>query len=173
MTRHALAQHAPDGAIFAVSSFGPGAVGNRPPAELRPLGLEGPLGWVAEQLEARDRAEMNWLWELAPDDLPRLERCVAAYERRYPRSNRSFEFRGRLEKRRGSGAGAGSMRGSPPALLAARRLAGSDLLAFYRASSFERAGDSAAPAVARRWSSCSSGIPRCPAFWPALAGKPD
>ena len=66
MTRHALAEHAPEGAIFAVSSFGPGAVGNRPPAELRPLGLEGPLGWVAEQLEARDRADMEQLWELAP-----------------------------------------------------------------------------------------------------------
>ena len=31
MTRHALAEHAPQGAIFAVSSFGPGASGNRPP----------------------------------------------------------------------------------------------------------------------------------------------
>ena len=62
------------------------------------MGLEGPLSWVAEQLEARDRADMNQLWELAPRDLPRLERCVAAYERRYPRSNRSYEFRGRIKK---------------------------------------------------------------------------
>src|ERR1700677_1804088 len=45
MTRHALAEHAPEGAIFAVSAFGPTASGNRPPAELRPMGLEGPLGW--------------------------------------------------------------------------------------------------------------------------------
>ena len=66
MTRHALAAHAPDGAIFAVSSFGPGAVGNRPPAELHPMGLEGPLSWLADQLEARDRAVMTWLWDLAP-----------------------------------------------------------------------------------------------------------
>ncbi len=58
MTRHALAAHAPDGAIFGVSSFGPGAEGNRPPTELRPMGLEGPLSWLAEQLEARDRAAM-------------------------------------------------------------------------------------------------------------------
>ena len=97
MTRHALAAHAPDGAIFAVSSFGPGAEGNRPPAELHPMGLEGPLGWVAEQLEARDRADMTALWELAPRDLSRLERVVSAYERRYPRSNRSYEFRDRLK----------------------------------------------------------------------------
>ncbi len=86
MTRHALAEHAPEGAIFAVSSFGPCASGNRPPLELRPMGLEGPLSWVAQQLEARDRADMTQLWELAPRDLPRLERCVAAYERRYRRS---------------------------------------------------------------------------------------
>ena len=61
------------------------------------MGLEGPLGWLAEQLEARDRAQMEWLWDLAPADLPRLQRCVAAYERRYPRSNRSYEFRARLK----------------------------------------------------------------------------
>ena len=44
MTWHALRQHAPDGAIFAVSSFGPGSTGNRPPATLHPMGLEGPMG---------------------------------------------------------------------------------------------------------------------------------
>jgi GTPase SAR1 family protein len=87
MTRHTLAEHAPEGAIFAVSSFGASAGGNRPPTELEPMGLEGPLSWVAEQLEARDRADMNQLWQLAPRDLARLERCVAAYERRVPRQD--------------------------------------------------------------------------------------
>ena len=76
MTRHALAAHAPDGAIFAVSSFGPGAEGNRPPSELHPMGLEGPLCWLAEQLEARDRAAMTAVWERAAHDLSRLERVV-------------------------------------------------------------------------------------------------
>ena len=61
------------------------------------MGLEGPLSWLADQLEARDRARMTGLWEMAPDDWPRLERCVAAYERRYPRSNRSYAFRGQLK----------------------------------------------------------------------------
>src|SRR5258707_14174430 len=93
MTRHALAQHAPGGAIFAVSSYGRGAEGGRPPAELHPLGLERPLGWLAEQLEAGDREQLEWLWDLAPDDLPRLSRCVAAYGRRYPKSDRVAEFR--------------------------------------------------------------------------------
>ena len=86
MTRHALARHAPNGAIFAVSAYGRGADGGRPPAELHPLGLEGPLGWLAEQLEAGDVEQLEWLWDLAPDDLPRLARCVAAFARRYPKS---------------------------------------------------------------------------------------
>ena len=71
MTRHALARHAPRGAIFAVSSYGRGAVDGRPPAVLHPIGLEGPLGWLAEQLEANDRDQLEWLWDLAPKDLPR------------------------------------------------------------------------------------------------------
>src|SRR5262249_30276480 len=96
MTRHALAAHAPDGAIFAVSSFRPGAEGQRPPSEVHPMGLDGPLSWLAEQLEIRDRAAMAAIWEQAPRDRSRLERVVAAYERRYPRSNRSYEFRDRL-----------------------------------------------------------------------------
>ncbi|MFI5455672.1 MAG: hypothetical protein ACHRXM_09500 [Isosphaerales bacterium] len=168
MTRHALAEHAPDGAIFAVSSFGPGASGNRPPAELRPWGLEGPLGWVAEQLQARDRAEMSWLWELAPRDLARLERCVAAYERHYPQSNRSFEFRGRLNKLTRRRRWRRVLRWAAASVVGLGALAGSDLLAFHRASSFEQAGDDAAPAVARRWSEVLEWHPSLPLFWPAL-----
>src|SRR5437588_7785727 len=100
MTRHALAQHAPRGAIFAVSSYGRGAKNGRPPAELHPLGLERPLGWLADQLEESDREQLEWLWDLAPDDLPRLARCVAAYERRYPRSTHAIDFRRRLNRLR-------------------------------------------------------------------------
>ncbi|WP_020465484.1 TRAFAC clade GTPase domain-containing protein, partial [Singulisphaera acidiphila] len=97
MTRHALAQHAPGGAIFAVSSYGRGAEGGRPPAELHPLGLERPLGWLAEQLEAVDREQLEWLWDLVPDDLPRLARCVDAFGRRYPKSSSAAGFRARLK----------------------------------------------------------------------------
>jgi GTPase SAR1 family protein len=149
MTRHALAQHAPDGAIFAVSSFGAGAAGNRPPAELRPLGLEAPLGWV----------------------LTRLDRCVTAYERRYPRSNRSYEFRERARKLARKRRGRWILRAAAAALLGLGAVAGSDLLAYYRASSFERAGDSAAPAVARRWSELLDHHPSLPTFWPGLASQ--
>jgi hypothetical protein len=169
MTRHALAEHAPDGAIFAVSSFGTGASGNRPPAELQPLGLEGPLGWVADQLEARDRADMHALWAQSPHDLFRLERCVAAYERRYPRSNRSYEFRGRLKRLKRRRRWRWALRAVAAGLLALAGFAGSDLLAFYRTTSFERASENAAPAVARQWNELLEHHPAFPMFWPALA----
>jgi len=169
MTRHALRQHAPDGAIFAVSSYGPGSTSNRPPAILHPMGLEGPLGWLAEQLEARDRAQMEWLWNLAPTDLPRLTRCVAAYERRYPRSNRSYEFRAKLkalEKSRRRRR-AGKVLVIAAFLLAS--LAGYDFWGFHRATAFERDPENPAPLVARQWSSFLAGHPSLPLFWPTLA----
>jgi GTPase SAR1 family protein len=168
MTRHALAQHAPDGAIFAVSSFGPGGVGNRPPSVLRPQGLEAPLGWVAQQLEADDREQMDQLWELAPRDLNRLARCTRAYERRYPRSNRSFEFRQRLDKRYQGRRWRRFLRLAAAGIVGIGALAGSDLMAFHRARSIERAGDEAAPALARRWAELIEWHPSLPVFWPAL-----
>src|SRR6185312_2284571 len=100
MTRHALARHVPHGAMFAVSAYGRGSVDGRPPADLHPLGLEGPLGWLAEQLEEVDREQLEWLWDLAPDDLSRLGRCVSAFEKRYPRSDRVADFRRRLSEGR-------------------------------------------------------------------------
>ena len=168
MTRHALAAHAPQGAVFAVSSFGNGALGNRPPAELRPMGLEGPLGWVAEQLEASDRAGMEQLWKLAPSDLRRLGRCLAAYERRYPRSNRSYEFRDRLKKLASKRRWRRLTRLAAAVIVALGGLAGSDLLAYQRASSFEIGGEAAPPAVARRWTEVLEWHPSLPLFWPAL-----
>ncbi len=169
MTRHALRQHAPEGAIFAVSSYGPGSAGNRPPATLHPMGLEGPLGWLAEQLEARDRAQMEWLWELAPNDLPRLQRCVAAYERRYPRSNRSYEFRSRLKalQRRRKWQRVGKLAMTATLLLAV--LAGYDFWGYQHATAFEREPENPATLVARHWSSLLAEHPSLPIFWPSLA----
>src|SRR5262249_10516829 len=169
MTRHALAAHAPNGAVFAVSSFGPGAIGNRPPVELHPMGLEGPLSWLADQLEARDRAVMTELWERAPRDLRRLRRSVAAYERRYPRSNRSYEFRGQLKALRRQQRRGRVLRLAAWGLLALGALAGYDALGFQRAAAFEREGDRAAPAIARRWSDLLEWHPSLGVFWPALA----
>jgi hypothetical protein len=169
MTQHTLAEHAPEGTIFAVSSFGMLATGNRPPAEIVPLGLEGPLCWLAEQLEARDRADMTLLSGIGQNEPRRLERCVSAYERRYPRSNRSFEFRGMLtalgRKRRRRRV----LRLGAFVVLCLGLMAGYDFLAFHRATAFERVSDSAAPAVARRWSDLLEWHPSLPIFWPVLA----
>ncbi len=167
MTRHAMAAHAPDGGVFAVSSFGSGAQGNQPPAELHPLGLEGPLGWVAQQLEASDRADMERLWKLAPGEVPRLARCLEAYEKRYPKSNRSFEFVDRLKKLKRKRGWRRVGRFAAALMVAVGGLAGWDLLAFESAQAFEQAGEAAPPAVARRWSEMLDWHPSLPLFWPA------
>jgi hypothetical protein len=39
---------------------------------------------------------IEWLWDLAPDDLKRLNKCVKAYERRYPRSDHAITFRRKI-----------------------------------------------------------------------------
>jgi hypothetical protein len=169
MTRHALARHAPDSAIFAVSSFGPGAVGNRPPRVLEPQGLEAPLSWVAQQLEVQDRALMDQLWNLAPRDLKLLARCTRAYEHRYPRSNRSFEFRQRLDEQYRRRRWRRAFRFAAAVLVAIGTLAGSDLMAFHRTRMIENAGDEAAPALARRWAELIKWHPSLPLFWPALS----
>jgi GTPase SAR1 family protein len=166
MTRHALAQHAPRGAIFAVSSYGPGARDGRPPAELHPLGLEGPLGWLAEQLEGSDEEQLEWLWDLAPDDHARLARCVAAYEKRYPRSDRAARFRERLKakKRRRFRAKLGKVVVAAALLLTV--LAGYDLVGYQRALGFATERDNPAPAVARRWVDLAAWHPTLGLFWP-------
>jgi Double-GTPase 2 len=97
VTRHALAQYAPGGAIFAVSAFGLGAENRAAPFGLCPLGLDGPLVWLAEETEARDRADMKGVVQDPRTSLSRLKRILAAYERRYPRANGSFELRERVK----------------------------------------------------------------------------
>ncbi|MFO0887835.1 MAG: GTPase domain-containing protein [Isosphaeraceae bacterium] len=169
MTRHALLQHAPDGAIFAVSSFGPDAIGHRPPATLQPMGLEGPLGWLAEKLEARDRAQMEWLWEMAPNDVPRLERCLAAYERRYPRSNRSYEFRARLKALKRKRGRRRILKFAAAGAVVLATLAGYDFWGFHRVAAHERDPDLAAAQVAREWSGLLASHPTMSVLWPSLA----
>jgi len=164
MTRHALARHAPRGAIFAVSSYGRGAVDGRPPAELHPIGLEGPLGWLAEQLEAGDRDQLEWLWDLAPKDLPRLARGVAAYERRYPDSDRAAAFRRRLAAARASRARRALVGLVAAAALIAAGLAGYDAWGYRAALAFE--SDHPATLVEARWNDLIAWHPTLPFFWP-------
>ncbi len=167
MTRHALAAHAPEGAIFAVSAFGEGSAGGRPPESLRPIGLEAPLAWLAEELEARDRRDLERLFEIAGGDLGAIERALEAYEHRYPRSNRSHEFKARLGgltrgRRRRFAAATIAAAG-----LAACALAGYDRIAFEQARAFEN--QDPAPALAeRRWGSFIEWHPTLGVFWPKL-----
>ena len=167
MTRHALARHVPNGAMFAVSSYGRGAVDGRPPAELEPLGLEGPLGWIAEQLEEVDRNQLEWLWDLAPADLTRLSRCVAAFEKRYPRSDRVADFRRRLREGRRRQVRRGLVRLGVLGALGAAGLAGYDAWGYRSAVQFE-AGN-APTDVARRWDDLARWHPTLPYFWPGEA----
>jgi hypothetical protein len=151
MTRHALARHVPRSAIFAVSAYGPGSHHGQVPSELHPMGLDAPLTWLAIQLEAIDRDELEWLWDLAPDDTRRLERCLAAYAQRYPRSERlEFyeeslrQFRSRRRRRRALAALTVFAVGMLSAWVY-------DAVGFARASAYERTGDRPATAIARRW----------------------
>lgn len=170
MTRHALAEHAPEGAIFAVSAFGPGAVGNQPPSELSPMGLEGPLSWLAGQLETRDRRDLDQLWVLARGDRRRLERATAAYEKRYPHSNRSFEFRARLKKLKRTQAWRGMLAAAGMLALLTGALAAFDQIAYRQALHGE--AQSPSPTLAAgRWSRLMEGHPTLGVFWPALARK--
>jgi hypothetical protein len=103
ITRHALASHCPDHGLFAVSSLGgpitpsplPGTPG-RGEQGLNPLGLDGPLAWLAGALRAQDEARLERLWELAPRDKALLERGVTAFARRYPDAPATAAQRERL-----------------------------------------------------------------------------
>jgi GTPase SAR1 family protein len=170
MTRHALARHAPRSAIFAVSSYGRDARGDKPPAELHPLGLEAPLAWLADQLEESDREQLDWLWDLAPDDRARLARCVRAFEKRYPRSDQVIDFRRRLNRLNRRHLRRSFAKLTAAAGLVAGCLAGYDAWGFHRALRFEREGNPA-PAVERHWSNLLAWHPTLPYFWPQDAKR--
>jgi GTPase SAR1 family protein len=170
MTRHALRVHAPHSAMFAVSSYGPAARGDgRPPAELHPIGLEGPLAWLADQLEASDREQLDWLWDLAPDDLPRLSRCVKAYEKRYPRSEFAAGFRRRLNALRWKHRKRAAVRLVAAAALVAAGLVGYDAWGYRSALAFER--ENPAPAVEKRWGDLLAWHPTLGWTWPGDAKR--
>jgi hypothetical protein len=162
MTRHALAAHAARSAIFAVSSFGPGAHGDEPPATLSPFGLDGPLCWLAEQLEAQDRADIQCVSSLAANDLSRLARCVATYDRRYPRSNESFQFRADFKALKRKRLGTWALRSAALCLVALGALAGWELVASQRAQAFDWARGTLAPALAERCSALLHWHPSLP-----------
>ena len=80
ITQHALASHCPNHGLFAVSSLG----GPMREGDLHPLGLDGPLAWLAGAMQTQDKARLERLWTLASRDKALLERGVAVFARRYP-----------------------------------------------------------------------------------------
>jgi hypothetical protein len=166
MTRHALASHAPRSTVFAVSSYGLNApIDGSPPEHLEPMGLEGPLLWLVEQVEATDRELLEWIWDLAPRDASRISRCVRAFSRRYPNSPKLIEYRRRLRELRRKGVVRGIGRGVAALVALVGGMAVYDAAGFHLALAFERGGHPA-PEVARRWEQFLSWHPTQPLFWP-------
>src|SRR5439155_21750463 len=93
ITKHALASHCPDHGLFAVSSLG----GPIREGELHPLGLDGPLAWLAGALRAQDAARLDRLLALAPRDKALLDAGRAALPRRYPDAPATAAQRKRLD----------------------------------------------------------------------------
>ena len=169
MTRHALRQHTPDSAIFAVSSFGLGSTGNRPPSSLRPMGLEGPLGWLAEQLEARDRHRWNGCGSWHPETIPGSSAAWRPTNTGIPaRTGLTSSGRGSRRWDESVSGGVPSMLLMAAALLLAA-LAGYDFWGFHRALIFESDPENTATLVARHWSGLPDEHPLLPLFWPSLA----
>ncbi len=113
MTTHALQTHCPHHAILAVSSLGQPITPREPSAdepipvpqaiptfEPRPMGLGGPLTWLAESLQAQDQDRLEQIWKLAPNNLGLLSRGVACFARRYPNSPATRDFKARLRRLR-------------------------------------------------------------------------
>jgi hypothetical protein len=139
--------------------------GDKPPAELHPLGLEAPLAWLANQLEESDREQLEWLWDLAPRERSRLSRCVRALEKRYPRSDCVIDFRRRLNRQRARELGKTCLKLTAAAALVAAGAAGYDAWGFHRALRFEREGNSPV-AVEKQWAQLAAWHPSFSFFWP-------
>lgn len=168
MTLHAARHHAPDAAMFAVSAYGgSGDEPGTPPPELRPTGLDGPLLWVAERLEAADREQLEWIWDLAPADYPRLKRCVDAFGKRYPQSERLAEYRRELAVLRRRRLARRAAWAAGIAVAAAGTVAAYDYLDYRRVA---RAEADAGPAdAARAWAAFNRRHPTIDATFPSLA----
>ena len=85
MTRHALAAARPERGDVRRQLV---RAGGRSTADRRPSWPRWAWRgrWVGSPSSSKrsDRNQLEWLWEIAPNDLTRLARCVAAFEKRYP-----------------------------------------------------------------------------------------
>jgi GTPase SAR1 family protein len=108
MTRHALASHVPQHALLAVSSLGHAIpTPEQAPAgqaassfNPQPVGLADTLTWLSTVLQAQDEARLQQIWQLAPNNLLLLQRCVACFARRYPDTETTRTCKVRLRQLR-------------------------------------------------------------------------
>jgi GTPase SAR1 family protein len=149
MTLHALRQHAPSNALFAVSSLGRNNRELRQ-NELHPWNLERPLSWLTESLQAQDEARIDTLLSTAGGSVTLLGRCVRCHAQRYPGSPRRPEYEEKLRKARTRRRRTRGLIAAAVALLAAVGLWASDALRYHSAQRFESSsGD--LEAVRDRW----------------------
>jgi len=165
MTRTALDRHSPNHALLAVSSLGGPLTGGG----IEPQGFDALLAWLLRALQAQDEARMTRLWQLAPYDLPLMERCVAAFARRYPdapataaHKQRLALLRRRTWQRRLVAAGAAIL-----ALFGG--LFAYDALGSRAAERFEQDNGDDLAAVVANWQSFRGWHPTWPYLAPAAA----
>src|SRR5439155_1389344 len=149
-----------------VSSLGP-----RWPAALEPRGLDAPLTWLAAALQAQDEARLEWLWS-AGVKLDVLERCVAAFARRYPETPAAAQYRQRLRaltgrRRRRPGSCLAGVRQLPHRLPRGRHRLRPALPARHREGPARRAAGPQVAAGLRR-----AGVRRAAHLRPAGAAGP-
>jgi GTPase SAR1 family protein len=167
MTAHAVATHFERSAVFAVSSYGFGAgADGRPPQYLNPINLAAPLTWLAEELESSDRDQLEWLWDLAPDDLSRLGRCLKAFQKRYPDSPHAQIYRKKLNRQRRARLHRRVLTSVGLAGIAVGGVAGYDLVGYRAAVRYEQRRS--APDIARHWAETRSWHPTLGLFFPKM-----
>ena len=177
MTRHALRQHAPDGAIFAVSSYGRGVDG-QPAARRAPPARAWKGRSAGSPSSSRPATATRWsgsgTWP--PTTCPGSRGASPPTSGAIPRSNRSYEFRARLKALVGSGSGGGprklALAGRGGRCVAA--LAGYDFWGFQRRLGLRAGPENPRRAVARRWSRLLARHPSLAALlarrWPGRPG---
>ncbi len=147
MVRHALASHCRHSGLFAVSSLA------------RPAGLEAPLVWLAEVLQAQDQARLEQLCGLAGRQPDLLARCIACFARRYPDAPATAQYRRLLREVRRRRWRRRVLVSLGTAATLALGLWSYDALAYQQAESFERGHGADAAAVLRRWQSYAAWHP--------------
>jgi hypothetical protein len=173
MTRHTLELHCPQHALLALSSLGgpmPEPADTPAPFTPQPSGLEGPLTWLADSLQAQDEARLNHLWQLAGRDVSLIERGVASFARRYPSAPATAAFQGRLREQRRQRRRRWTVAGAAAAACLVLSLWTYDAWGEQRAARFAADNADDPVAVRQNWLSFQAWHPTRHLLHPAAAG---